>query len=139
MPQLFNKGTLDAGGNVLREASPYLYGDGKTFLDAFVGRNIRKEDETGSVTINPLSGDLQIQTPRGLGLNVSPRGKSIEGSFSFGGPDTSIVSREPSQALDEALGVNPEIQYGPEPMSAGRRYMEQEVGNYLEGNPYGYR
>ena len=134
MPQVFN-----TAGTVLREASPYLYGDGKTFLDAFVGRNIRKEDETGSVTINPLSGDLQIQTPRGLGLNVSPRQKSIEGSFNFGGPDQSIVGREPSQALDEALGIYPELQYGPEPMSAGRRYMEQEVDNYLERNPYGYR
>lgn len=139
MPQFFNKGTLDAGGTVLKEASPYLYGDAKNFLNAFIGRNLEKEDETGKLTVNPLTGDLQLESPGGLQLNVNPKQKSVEGSFRLGGPDPTIMATEPAQTIDEAFGLYPDSQYGPEPMSAGRRYMEKEIGEYLERNPYGYR
>ena len=132
MPQF-----VEALGNVIGEASPHIHG--KDFLDAFLGNRIEKRDETGRFAVNPLTGDVELESPGGFKLKASPVQRSVEGSFRFGGPDTSIMGRDPKQALNEALGVNPEMQYGPEPMSAGRRLMEQEIGNYLERNPYGYR
>lgn len=135
MPQF-----LSRMGNVIENASQNLHHPGaKTFLDAFVGNRIEKKDETGRFSINPLTGDVELESPGGFKLNASPIQRSVEGSFRFGGPDTSIVGRAPEQALNEALGVNPNLQYGPEAMSAGRRLMEQEIGDYLERNPYGYR
>jgi hypothetical protein len=132
MPQF-----IEGLGNVIREASPYVHG--KDFLDAFLGNRIEKRDETGRFAISPLTGDVELESPGGFKLKASPLQRSVEGSFRFGGPDTSIMGRDPEQALNEALGINPEMQYGPEPMSAGRRLMEQEIGDYLERNPYGYR
>ena len=132
MPQF-----IEGLGNVIREASPHVHG--KDFLDAFLGNRIEKKDETGRFAISPLTGDVELESPGGFKLKASPLQRSVEGSFRFGGPDTSIMGRDPEQALNEALGINPEMQYGPEPMSAGRRLMEQEVGDYLERNPYGYR
>lgn len=113
--------------------------EGKKFLNAFLGSRIEKEDETGRFAINPLTGEVELESPGGFKVTASPLQRSVQGSFRFGGPDTNIISRAPEQALNEALGVNPEMQYGPEPVSAGRRLMEQEIGNYLERNPYGYR
>ena len=135
MPQF-----IEGLGNVIKEASPYVHHpEAKTFLDAFVGNRIEKQDESGAFRINPLTGDVELESPGGFKLKASPVQRSVEGSFRFGGSDTSIVGRDPKQALNEALGVDPEMQHGPEPMSAGRRLMEQEVGDYLERNPYGYR
>ena len=132
MPQF-----LEGFGNVIGEASSYVHG--KDFLDAFLGNRLEKQDESGRFAVNPLTGDVELESPGGFKVKASPMQRSVEGSFRFGGPDTSIMSRAPKQALDEALGVNPNLQYGPEPLSAGRRLMEQEIGNYLERNPYGYR
>lgn len=135
MPQF-----IEGLGNVIKEASPYTHHpEAKTFLDAFVGNKIEKRDETGRFAVNPLTGDVELESPGGFKFKASPVQRSVEGSFRFGGPDTSIMGRDPKQALNEALGVDPEMQYGPEPMSAGRRLMEQEIGDYLERNPYGYR
>lgn len=132
MPQF-----LEGFGNVIGEASSHVHG--KDFLDAFLGNRLEKRDETGRVAVNPLTGDIELESPGGFKVQASPVQRSVQGTFNFGGPDPNIMSRTPKQALDEALGVNPEMQYGPEPMSAGRRLMEQEIGDYLERNPYGYR
>jgi len=127
-------------GRIVGEASPNVHSpEAKPFLDAFLGNRIQKTDQSGSLSISPLTGDFELSSPGGFSLSASPMQQRVEGRFKFGGPDTSIVSRDPKQALDKALGIRPDLQYGPEPMSAGRREMEKEIGEYLERNPYGYR
>jgi len=127
-------------GSVLGNASQHVHaGEGKKFLDAFVGNQLERSDETGTFRLNPLTGSVELESPGGFKLSASPVERSVQGNFRFGGPDTSIVGRDPSQALDEALGTSPDLYYGPEPMSAGRQEMEKEIGDYLERNPYGYR
>lgn len=135
MPQF-----LEGIGNIIGEASPNVHHpEGKAFLDAFLGNRMEKQDESGRFAVNPLTGDVELESPGGFKVKASPIQRSVEGSFRFGGPDPNMMGRAPEQALDEALGVNPDLQYGPEALSAGRRLMEQEVGDYLERNPYGYR
>ena len=135
MPQF-----IERIGNIIKEASPNVHHpEGKAFLDAFLGSRIEKKDESGRFSISPLTGDIELESPGGFKLSASPIQRSVQGSFRFGGPNTSIAGRAPEQALNEALGANPEMQYGPEPLSAGRRLMEKEIGEYLERNPYAYR
>lgn len=135
MPQF-----LEGLGRVMENAQSNVHHpDAKVFLDAFLGNKLRKSDETGSFGINPLTGDVEIETPGGFKLMASPVGKSVQGEFRFGGPDRTIKSRSPKQALDEALGIDSMFQMGPVVPSAGRREMEQQTEEYLERNPYGYR
>ena len=135
MPQF-----LEGVSNIIGNAAPNVYNrEGKTFLDAFLGNRLEKQDESGRFSISPLTGDVELESPGGFKLSASPIQRSVQGSFRFGGPDTNIVGRAPEQALNEALGSDSDLQTGPEPMSEGRRLMEQEIGNYLERNPYGYR
>ena len=132
MPQF-----IEGLGSVIGEASPYIHG--KEFLDAFLGNRIEKEDETGKLGISPLTGEVELESPGGFKLRANPVQRSVQGSFRFGGPNTSIERSDPEQRLNEALGINPRMQYGPVPLSEGRRLMLQEVDEYLERNPYGYR
>lgn len=135
MPQF-----LSSVGSVVENASQHFHsGEGKRFLDAFLGNQLERSDETGTFRLNPLTGSVELESPGGFKLSASPVEGRIQGDFRFGGPNTSIVGRDPKQALDEALGTSPNLYYGPEPMSAGRQEMEKEIGNYLERNPYGYR
>lgn len=132
MPQF-----VEGLGNVIGEASPHIHG--KDFLDAFLGNRIKKEDETGTFAVSPLTGEVELESPGGFKLKANPVQRSVHGSFRFGGPDTSIKRGDPEQVLNQALGINPKMQYGPEPLSEGRRLMLQEIDEYLERHPYGYR
>jgi len=105
MPQF-----VDNLGQIIGEASPYLHSpEVKPFLDAFIGNRIQKTDEGGTLTISPLTGDVNFTSPGGFGLSASPTQKRVEGRFRFGGPDRSLVGRPPEAALDEALGIAPPV------------------------------
>ena len=135
MPQF-----LEGFGKVMENAhSNVHHSDAKVFLDAFLGNRLKKSDETGSFGINPLTGDVEIESPGGFKWMASPVGKSVQGEFRFGGPDRTVKSRSPEEALDAALGIDPMFQMGPTVPSAGRQVMEQQTEEYLERNPYGYR
>lgn len=136
MPQ-FVEGLRNAMDSV--QMGGYHHPDSKVFLDAFLGNRLQKKDDTGSFSISPLTGDVELESPGGFKLTASPIGRSIQGQFRFGGPDRSVQSRSPEAALDAALGINPLLQMGPEAPSAGRQLMEQQTEEYLERNPYGYR
>ena len=127
MPQF-----LDTVGTAIRTGSQYGYNpEAKAFLDAFVGQNIEKQDETGRFTLNPATGDFQLESPRGLKLNVNPRQRSVEGSFRFGGPDTSIQQSEilPQMGVENPL----------EQMSPAKQELEAMLYDYREGNPDWWR
>jgi hypothetical protein len=111
MPQFLNN-----AGALVGEASKYMYqGEPKRFLDAFVGNQIERTDESGTLRLNPLSGDVELESPGGFKLSASPLQRRVEGTFRFGGPDTSIVGRSPESALDEALGIEPPAMKEPAP------------------------
>ena len=131
---------LEGFGKVMENAhSNVHHSDTKAFLDAFLGNRLGKSDETGSFGLNPLTGDVEIKSPGGFKLMASPLGKSVQGEFKFGGPDRTIKSRSPEEALDAALGINPMFQMGLNAPSAGRQEMERQTEEYLQQNPYGYR
>jgi len=103
-------------GSAVGEASKYMYpGEAKKFLDAFVGNQLERTDETGSFRVNPLTGDVELESPGGFKLSGSPVQRRIEGQFRFGGPDSRIVGRSPESALDEALGIEPPMMEEPAP------------------------
>ena len=105
MPQFLN-----SVGSAVTEASKYMYpGEAKKFLDAFVGNQLERSDETGTFRLNPVTGDVELESPGGFKLSGSPIQKRIEGQFRFGGPDPTIVGRSPESALDEALGIEPPV------------------------------
>lgn len=91
-----------------RVSSHNLYGGpGKKFLDAFLGGRIEKEDETGRFAVNPLTGDVELESPGGFTVTANPVRREVEGRFQFGGADRNLIGRSPEQALDEALGISP--------------------------------
>lgn len=135
MPQFLN-----GVGSVLENAhSNVHHPDAKVFLDAFLGNKLKKSDETGSFSVNPLTGDVEIESPGGFKLMASPVGRSVQGEFRFGGPDRTIKARSPQAALDAALGIDRAFEMGPVAPSAGRQEMEQQTEEYLKKNLYGYR
>jgi hypothetical protein len=103
MPQLIN-----SLGQVISEASRSIHGqnpDVGNFLKAFIGGQLQKEDDTGTLTVDPMSGSIGVKNRKGFGVMVSPDGVSAD--FRFGG-DRSTPGRSPEAALDEALGIEPE-------------------------------
>jgi hypothetical protein len=101
---------LNSFGQILEQGSGYVHqGDPNVFLKAFLGNKLSKEDETGSFSLDPRTGSVELQNKHSWGIGFSPVTKTVQGNFRFGGENTSM-GRSPEQALDEALGVpQPEI------------------------------
>lgn len=97
---------LNAFGQILSQGSGYIHsGDPSTFLKAFLGSKLSKQDDSGSFSIDPRSGSVELQNNRGWGVNVNPITKTVQGNFRFGAGTDPSFGRSPEQALDEALGV----------------------------------
>lgn len=119
MPQF-----LQGVGNIVQNAASNVqHPEGKTFLDAFLGNRIEKEDESGRFGFNPLTGEVEIETPGGFKLSGNPRMRSIQAQFKFGGPDPSIRQSEvlPEPSVNE--------------VSPARQEAETLLDAYRQSNP----
>lgn len=104
---------LSSIGQALQQGAEAIQpGDTGTFLKAFLGRQLRKEDESGSFSIDPRSGAVDLRSNKGWGIGFNPLTKTVQGDFKIGGSDSS-AGRSPEQALDEALGIQREVQESP--------------------------
>jgi hypothetical protein len=125
-------GFIDNLGRVVGEASTNVHNpEGKTFLDAFLGNRLEKKDESGSFAVNPLTGDVELNSPGGFGLSASPMQRRVEGRFKIGGPDASIRQSEvlPYQGVENPMDY----------LSPAQQEKEKMLYEYQEQNPTWYR
>lgn len=127
MPQF-----LEGVGNIIGNAAPNVHHpEGKAFLDAFLGNRIEKQDESGRFAVNPLTGDVELESPGGFKLTANPVQRSVQGQFKFGGADPSIRQ---SEVLPEVTVDNPLDQVSP-----AKRELETMLYDYKKNNPDWWR
>lgn len=99
---------------------------------ALLGKGpMRFQDETGSVSINPLTGQLEAMGKNfGVGFTANKYNPSAEFKFKFGGPQYSYPGM-----MNQFLGEGQEYQQ----MSPAKQELEQQLNQYRSENPYWYR
>ena len=89
------------------------------------------QDETGSVSVNPLTGQFEAMGKNfGIGFTPNKYNPSAEVKFKFGGPQPSYPGMM-NQFLGEGQGY-------PQ-MSPARQELEEQLNQYRSSNPYWYR
>lgn len=90
-------------------------------------------DNTGRVSINPMTGDFELMGKNlGVGLSPNPIDPSAQVKFQFG-----KVSEQQSPPVMMSEFLNQGM--GEPQMSAGRQALEEQLKNYRSTNPYWYR
>ena len=105
---------------------------GNVFSSLLNRGSMEFKDDTGSVNLNPMTGQLGVMG-NNLGLNVGIKNPSIEAKFRFGAkPQTFQQSNGIFETDNSTYNVVPSL-------SPAQQLREETIRNYQQSNPQWHR
>jgi hypothetical protein len=105
---------------------------GNVFQSVFNRGALKFEDDTGTASLNPTSGQLELMG-KNFGIGIGAKDPSAQLLFKFAGQPVNVT---PSQSMIGYGGDQFTVQ---SPLNPAQQLREEAIYNYQQSNPYWYR